>query len=45
MIDPSPWAGRPHVGRPTVSLALSDEQRAEVETAMRPDKAEKRIVR
>lgn len=44
MIDSSPWANRPHVGRPTVPLALSAGQRAEIEMAMRPEKAERRIV-
>ncbi len=45
MIDPTPWAHRPHPGPPTVPLELSAEQRAEFEMALRPDKAEKRIVR
>ncbi len=44
MIDSSPWANRPHVGRPTVPLALSAGQRAEIEMAIRPEKAERRIV-
>ena len=45
MLDSSLWANRPHVGRPTVPLPLSDAQRAEVEAALRPDTAEKRVVR
>ena len=44
MIDSSPWANRPHAGRPTVPLVLSPEQRADVEMALRPEKAERRIV-
>ena len=44
MIDSTPWANRPHVGRPTVPLALSAGQRADIEMAMRPEKAERRIV-
>jgi hypothetical protein len=42
-IGSTPWANRPHVGRPTVLLALSAGQRAEIEMAMRPEKAERRI--
>lgn len=45
MIDYGALAGRAHGGRPTVPLALSAEERAKVEAAMRPAKAEKRIVR
>ena len=45
MIDSSPWANRPHYGRPTVPLPLSDAQRTEIETALRPDKVEKRVLR
>jgi len=44
MIDPTPWANRPHPGRRTVPLELSPEQRTEIEMAMRPEKAERRIV-
>ena len=44
MIDSTPWANRPHVGRPTVPLALSADQRADIEMAIRPEKAERRIV-
>lgn len=36
---------RRHGGRPTVPLALSPEQRAKVEAAVRPAKAEQRVVR
>lgn len=34
MIDPTPWAGRPHPGHPTVPLPLSAGQRAEVEALL-----------
>jgi hypothetical protein len=34
MIDPTPWAGRPHPGRPTVALPLTPDQRAEVEATL-----------
>ena len=44
MIDPTPWANRPHPGRRTVPLELSREQRTDIEMAMRPEKAERRIV-
>lgn len=44
MIDPTPWANRPHAGRPTVPLKLSPAQRADIEMAIRPEKAERRIV-
>jgi DNA-binding CsgD family transcriptional regulator len=45
MIDYGALAGRAHGGRPTVALVLSATKRAEVEAAMRPAKAEQRIVR
>jgi hypothetical protein len=45
MIDPTPWAHRPHPGPRTVPLELSPRQRADFEAALRPDKAEKRIFR
>lgn len=45
MIDVASWTGRRHPGPPTVPLPLSDDQRIEVEAALRPDKAEQRIVR
>lgn len=44
MIDSTPWANRPHPGRRTVPLKLSLDQRADIEMAMRPEKAERRIV-
>jgi Winged helix-turn helix len=43
VIDPSPWANRPHPGRPTVPFKLSPEQRIDVEAALRPDKVERRV--
>src|SRR5262245_65546764 len=45
MINPKPWANRQHPGPRTVALPISAEQRADLEAAMRPDKAEKRVVR
>lgn len=45
MIDYAPMVARPHRGRPTVPLALSAEQRTSVEAALRPAKAEQRIVK
>jgi hypothetical protein len=45
MIDPTPWAHRPHPGPRTVPLELSTDQRMDLEAALRPDKAENRIVR
>lgn len=45
MIDYSALAGRAHGGRPTVPLVLGAEERARVEGAIRPAKAEQRIVR
>src|SRR4051812_9912441 len=44
MIDPTPWARRPHPGPRAVPLALSPDQRVDLEAAMRPEKAERRIV-
>jgi len=44
MIDSSPWANRPHRGRPTVPLALTSAQRFDIESAIRPEKAERRVV-
>jgi transposase len=44
MIDSAPWANRPHAGRRTVPLKLSSDQRSDIEMAMRPEKAERRIV-
>ena len=45
MIDYSALGGRAHGGRPTVPLVLSAEQRGRIEAAMRPAKAEQRVVR
>ena len=45
MIDYAALVGRAHGGRPTVPLDLSAEERASVEAAMRPAKAEQRLVR
>ena len=45
MLDSSHWANRPHFGRPTRPLPLSDAQRSEIEAALRPDKVEKRVLR
>jgi hypothetical protein len=45
MIDYSAFAGRAHGGRPTVPLELSAEERARIEAAVRPARAEQRIVR
>lgn len=45
MIDYGAHAGRAHGGRPTVAIALSAEDRARVQAALRPAKAEQRIVR
>jgi len=45
MIDYGALAGRAHGGRPTVPVVLSADERARVEAAMRPAKAEQRIVR
>lgn len=44
MIDPTPWSHRPHPGPRATPLALSADQRIELEAAMRPEKAERRIV-
>ena len=45
MIDYSAVAGRTHVGRPTLPLVLRAEERARIEDALRPAKAEQRVVR
>lgn len=45
MIDYAELAGRTHGGRPTVPILLSTEARAAVAAAMRPAKAEQRVVR
>jgi hypothetical protein len=44
MIDPTPWAHRPHPGPRATPLELSAEQRMDFEAAMRPEKAQRRIV-
>jgi hypothetical protein len=44
MIDPAPWANRPHPGPATKPLALTDEQRQAIEAELRPGKAQKRVV-
>jgi DUF1365 family protein len=45
MIEYGALAGRAHGGRPTVAIVLSAEKRARIEAAMRPAKAEQRVVR
>jgi hypothetical protein len=45
MIDYDALAGRAHGGRPTIAIVLSTEERARIEAAMRPAKAEQRVVR
>ena len=45
MIDPEPWVSRPHPGPRAKPLALGAAQRAAVEAAIRPAKAEQRVVR
>src|ERR1700689_711159 len=45
MIDPEPWVSRPHPGPRARALPLRAEQRAAVEEAIRPAKAEQRVVR
>ena len=45
MIEYDELAGRPHGGRPTVPILLSAEARAAIAAAMRPAKAEQRVVR
>jgi transposase-like protein len=45
MIDYGALAGRAHGGRPTVAIVLSADERARIEAAMRPAKAEQRVVR
>ena len=44
-MDYGALAGRPHGGRPTIPILLSEEDRAAIAAAMRPAKAEQRIVR
>ena len=43
MIDSTPWANRPHGGGRTVPLALTLEERAELEQLLRLGKVERRI--
>ena len=45
MIDPEPWVTRPHPGPRAKPLTLTRKQREAVEAAIRPAKAEKRVVR
>jgi putative transposase len=45
MIDPEPWVSRPHRGPRGVALALKAEDVAAIEAAIRPAKAEQRVVR
>ena len=45
MIDPEPWVSRPHPGPRAKPLVLKAELRAAIEEAIRPAKAEQRIVR
>lgn len=44
MIDPTPWAHRPHAGRRAAPIVLTPEERQRVEAACRPAKAERRVV-
>ena len=37
MLDSTQWVGRPHPGPRTVPLPLSEEQRAAIERAIRPE--------
>jgi transposase-like protein len=45
MIDPEPWVSRRHRGPRGIALALGAEERAAIEEAIRPAKAEQRVVR
>lgn len=45
MIDPEPWVSRPHPGPRAKPFPLGAEQRAAIEEAIRPAKAEQRVVR
>lgn len=45
MINYGELVGRPHGGRPTVALVVSAEERTRIEAALRPAKAEQRVVR
>ena len=44
MIDPTPWVSRAHRGPRAEVLVMTAADRAAVETAIRPAKAEKRLV-
>jgi len=44
MIDATPWVDRPHPGPRAEVLPLTRAQRSAIEAAIRPAKAEKRIV-
>jgi transposase-like protein len=44
MIDPEPWVSRRHPGPRAKPIVLTQPQREAVETAIRPAKAEKRVV-
>ena len=45
MIDPEPWVTRSHPGPRAKPLVLGAELRAAVDEALRPAKAEQRVVR
>jgi predicted ArsR family transcriptional regulator len=45
MVDPEPWVARPHTSPRATPFPLGPEQRAAIEEAIRPAKAEQRIVR
>ena len=45
MIDYGALAGRAHGGRPTVPLVLAAIERKKIEAAIRPARAEQRVVR
>ena len=44
MIDSTPWAGRAHPGPPTVSLALTEEERGNVVAVLGPPTVQKRVI-
>src|SRR5258708_17412641 len=44
MVNPEPWVMRPHPGPRAQPLPLTPEQREAVEAAIRPAKAEQRVV-
>lgn len=45
MIDPTPWATRVRSGRRAKPIALSDEERAELERLLRTPTTEMRVAR